>query len=190
MAALVRPEAGRSTAMGGGAEDGDGGAASARGEGTNKVSVRQGRGHAGALPTSLRAHRIPTTRRTCKSGGQHTHNARNRSGDKRGQAARVGAHAAPARAGGNTCATQTTREAQQKQQGHGVPHAQGPHLGAGEGSVGRGEGRGVGKCKGRSDGGAASARGEGTNKVTVRQGKGHAGALPTALRAHRIPTTL
>ena len=82
MAALVRPEAGRSTAMGGGAEDGDGGAASARGEGTNKVSVRQGRGHAGALPTSLRAHRIPTTRRTCKSGGQHMHNARNRSGDK------------------------------------------------------------------------------------------------------------
>ena len=31
----------------------------ARGEGTNKVSVRQGRGYAGALPTALRAHRVP-----------------------------------------------------------------------------------------------------------------------------------
>jgi hypothetical protein len=33
----------------------------ARGEGTRKVSVRQGRGHAGALPTALRAHRISIT---------------------------------------------------------------------------------------------------------------------------------
>ena len=34
------------------------------------------------------------------------------------------------------------------------------------------------------------ARGEGTNKVSVRQGRGYAGALPTALRAHRVPFTI
>ena len=34
------------------------------------------------------------------------------------------------------------------------------------------------------------ARGEGTNKVSVRQGRGHAGALPTALRADRVQATL
>ena len=34
------------------------------------------------------------------------------------------------------------------------------------------------------------ARGEGTNKVSVRQGMGYAGALPTALRAHRVPFTV
>ena len=30
-------------------------------------------------------------------------------------------------------------------------------------------------------------RGEGTSKVSVRQGMGYAGALPTALSAHRVP---
>ena len=34
------------------------------------------------------------------------------------------------------------------------------------------------------------AHGEGTNKVSVRQGRGYAGALLTALRAHRVPLTV
>jgi len=34
------------------------------------------------------------------------------------------------------------------------------------------------------------AHGGYTSKVSVRQGRGNAGTLPTALRAHRIPITL